>query len=208
MTKNKDREDRWLYIIRPLSSFLYKVLLSQFDELAISITCDHYGILKTRTTLKHFIERANVDSLKELSAVENHLRIELQKLDIEEDDLELFEEKFEGKKALPKVFFNGMLLSLTILTTFGFFGVLISLMLVDIPSDNSQPLFILLGTLGGGWTMALSYFFGGSLQNRNFSENKPTTALTAITDESINNIVDKKIERKFFNHGNKNSASS
>lgn len=205
----KKREDRWLYIIKSQSPFIYKVLLSQFDELAISVLCDHYGLLKTKATLQNFLERSKVEQILELLNIEPHLIEELEKINVKEEDLIEFEIKREIERSVPKTLFGGLLIALAMLTTFGFFGVVLFLMITDIPTDNSQPLLILLGTLGSGWTMMLSYFFGGSLQNKQNQQEKPTIIQNQpFSDESINTAIERKLERKLNNYGNKNSTSS
>lgn len=48
------------------------------------------------------------------------------------------------------------------LVTLGFFGLLGVMSFMTLPAANTQVLNILLGSLGTGWTMILSYYFGAS----------------------------------------------
>lgn len=51
---------------------------------------------------------------------------------------------------------------LAILVTLGFFAVIAGLLFVGVPQASRQILNIVLGVLGTGFTMILSYYFGSS----------------------------------------------
>lgn len=57
---------------------------------------------------------------------------------------------------------------LAILLTLGFFGVLSYMMIVGLPKGTagSEALLTMLGALGTGYTMALSYYFGSSASSK------------------------------------------
>jgi hypothetical protein len=51
---------------------------------------------------------------------------------------------------------------LAMLTTAGFFGILIGLMTGDLQVKDNQPLLLMLGALGTSWGMIVSFYFGSS----------------------------------------------
>jgi len=54
---------------------------------------------------------------------------------------------------------------LAILTTVGFFGVLVGLFIYP-AADTNQPINIMLGTLGTAWVAVITYYFGSSASSR------------------------------------------
>jgi len=49
-----------------------------------------------------------------------------------------------------------------ILTTVGFFGMIASLMLFSVPSENGDILKILVGFIGGAFMTIIAFYFGDS----------------------------------------------
>lgn len=49
-----------------------------------------------------------------------------------------------------------------ILTTFGFFGMMVLMMIYDVPPQNKDMVNIMLGSLGTGWMACLTYFVGST----------------------------------------------
>ena len=56
---------------------------------------------------------------------------------------------------------------LSLLVTFGFFGVIYALMSWEMPTSSHEVLLVMLGTLGTAWTGCMSYFFGSSAGSAN-----------------------------------------
>lgn len=51
---------------------------------------------------------------------------------------------------------------LAIAVTAGFFALVGFLALFSVPESNKEVLYILVGVLGTGWTLVITYFFGSS----------------------------------------------
>lgn len=65
---------------------------------------------------------------------------------------------------------------LTMLITVGFFGILGFMLSNTVPKDNQAILYVMLGSLGTGWSAALSYWLGssyGSYQKNNLLAQAP-----------------------------------
>lgn len=205
MRKKLTATEKWLQIIEPLAPSFYKMLNSQYDSLAISIACDHYAIEKSRVALRTFIESSDADNLDELLKVEAYVIGSMKKLNITES-LFVFTDPTLEAKSIQGTIFSGMLMTLGILTTVGFFMMIAALMLLDVPKENKEPLFMLLGSLGSGWTMILSYFYGSSIVSHK-KVNEETPAIPP-TDNGLNQSIDKKIERKMKEYGKQNTTTS
>lgn len=59
--------------------------------------------------------------------------------------------------------------------TAGFLGLMGLMSFVALPAQNETLLNILLGSLGTGWVMVLSYYFGGMVPSRGSTATKPTS---------------------------------
>jgi hypothetical protein len=46
--------------------------------------------------------------------------------------------------------------------TAGFFGILLYMLKAGLPGDGREPLLLMLGSLGAGWTSVMAYYFGSS----------------------------------------------
>lgn len=51
---------------------------------------------------------------------------------------------------------------LVVSVTFGFLAALAYLLMYGLPSEHSEPLLVLLGSLTTGWTAILGYYFGST----------------------------------------------
>jgi hypothetical protein len=51
---------------------------------------------------------------------------------------------------------------LAIGVTVGFFGILLYMLKAGLPNDGREPLLLMLGSLGAGWTSVMAYYFGSS----------------------------------------------
>jgi len=105
-------------------------------------------------TIANFILAANLNQLKRLSVLEQQLKKELKELHVEDSDLDI-QSKHQSINIMSTMI-------LTLITTLGFFLVLLFMLFFDIPTTGRDALLIMLGALSSGWNSILSYYFGSS----------------------------------------------
>ena len=80
-------------------------------------------------------------------------KIDLAKLDVENT---------KSARNMQMVVQSNVPAILSVLITFGFFGVLLGMMTGDLSISDNSALLIMLGALGAAWGSVVNYFFGSS----------------------------------------------
>jgi hypothetical protein len=124
---------------------------------------------------------------EKLREFELNNKLELQKLTVQTLGMELADvadarkRQSDHEKATGKSDINLYVLSWVIV--FGFLAVITIMLFVDIPPDQTNVLFALLGTLGAGFMLVLQYFYG---------TNKSSESKTAMIFNSTPNVPKKE----------------
>jgi len=72
---------------------------------------------------------------------------------------------------------------LALLVTFGFFFCLYYLLTQDIPPNNKEVLYTILGSLGTVWVMQMNYFFGSTQGSK-----EKDKQIMAMSSKGENNV--------------------
>ena len=121
----------------------------------------------TQADIATIVASGNPDILLKLKEAEQTFSAKMKELDIElekvnaGDRASARQREVTVKDNAPKI--------LAVVVTVGFFGVLAYMFKYGVPKEGDEALLILLGALGAGFSMVLSYYFGsssGSAQSR------------------------------------------
>jgi len=108
----------------------------------------------------------NPEAMNKLHQVETRHEIELQKLIIESQRLELVDIADARNREISITKTTGrrdiQLYALAWIVVSGFFGLCWALMRIPLPPASNDVVFILFGSMASGFTMVLTYFFGSS----------------------------------------------
>ena len=111
----------------------------------------------TEMEMADYISGASPEKLVELKGIDANLKIKMRELGIKEDEL-VYDDKKDARSTHKD---SQMPAILALMLTVGFFGLLISLLVIDkIPSANMTIINIMLGSLGTCWLGAMQYYFG------------------------------------------------
>ena len=103
--------------------------------------------------------KMSAEQIAQIKIAEMELQKQEQQLGLNFEQLAVEDRKsartmqIETKSTVPAVLSYGI--------TFGFFGILLSIML-GYAQDNNQPLLIMLGSLGTAWVCVISFWFGST----------------------------------------------
>ena len=108
----------------------------------------------------------NPDAYLKLQELETNHKIELEKLYLQEFQLEVEDKKSArdrevqitkttGKKDWPTLVLGSII-------SIGFFGCISALLFLDIPQSNKEVMLYLLGALSAAFTSLVGYYFGSS----------------------------------------------
>ena len=116
--------------------------------------------LDDRQTFMEAFNRATPEQLVALKTAEMNYRSKMKKMDL---DLEaILADDRDSARQREMVIKDKTPQIVGVLLMVGFFGLLATLMFIDIPPKNQQVLHIMLGSLGTMATAVANYYFGSS----------------------------------------------
>jgi hypothetical protein len=104
------------------------------------------------------------EQLQDIKKIEKDFEIKMKELgykNLEELEKIAFEDRKSAREREVQVRDNTPKI-LAYLVTVGFFGVLAYMIIHGLPPTGSEPLLIMLGSLGSAWVGVISYYFGSS----------------------------------------------
>ena len=102
------------------------------------------------------------DQLAAVKLAEQKLALSLEELGVKREELELADNKSARDMQIATQSRVPGLLAFTV--TLGFFGILIGMLFSDV--KPSEPLLVMLGSLGTSWTAVVGFYFGSSHGSR------------------------------------------
>jgi hypothetical protein len=119
---------------------------------------------------------ATPDQLAALKKIDADFKAHMKELDIDLERIAAGDRdsarqmQSATKDWVPKV--------LAVVITFGFFGILIWMLLNGMPKTGTEALLMMLGALGTAWTGVVNFYYGSSAGSK-----AKTDALTARNDQ-------------------------
>jgi hypothetical protein len=126
--------------------------------------------------LKAAIGSASPDQLAALKKIDADFKVSMKELDIDLERIAAGDRdsarkmQSETKDWVPK--------TLAIVITFGFFGILVWMLVQGMPQTGTEALLMMLGALGTAWTGVVNFYYGSSAGSK-----AKTDALTAMGDK-------------------------
>lgn len=114
----------------------------------------------TEEEISQVVSSGNPETLLKLKEADNTFKLEMQRLGVDLEALHAKDRDSARQREIavrdntPKI--------LASVVVVGFFGVLAYMFKYGVPKEGDEALLILLGALGAGFGMVLSYYFGSS----------------------------------------------
>ena len=156
----------WLDGLKKVAPTVVSLLSgSTFAGIAVEALGSALGIGEpTVDKVKKVIEGGNLnsDQLVAIKLAEQQVVVRLEELGVKREELELADNKSaRDMQIATQSMIPG---ALAFVVTFGFFGILIGMLLNNI--TPSEPLLVMLGSLGTSWTAVVGFYFGSSHGSR------------------------------------------
>ena len=155
----------WKTLVSTVAPWIGTALGGPLGGMAVGAVASALGLSdKTESAIKTALSGATPADMLALKNADQQFALQMQELGFNQvKDLEKIasddrnsarQREMTVKDKIPAI--------LAILVTFGFFVVLAIVMFVVLPTEIGQAMYILLGTLAGGWSSVLNYYFGSS----------------------------------------------
>jgi len=114
----------------------------------------------TEQQISEAMATANPDQLAAIKKIDADFKVQMKSLDIDLERIAAGDRdsarqmQRDTKDWVPKV--------LAIVITFGFFGILIWMLLNGMPKTGTEALLMMLGALGTAWTGVVNFYYGSS----------------------------------------------
>lgn len=152
-------------ILKTVAPWIGTAMGGPFGGMAVKFVADKFGISdNTVEGVKAALSGMSADQLVVLKQADSEFQAQMQKLGfdhietlakLENDDrANARNREIVVKDNTPKI--------MAYVTTFGFFGMLLMMMLYPIPQENRDILNIMLGSLGAAWLGINSYYYGST----------------------------------------------
>lgn len=153
-------------MVEKLAPTAATLLAGPFAGMAVSALGDALGIsepTKAKLTEAFKSQQLSGDQLLAVKKAEQELTLKLEELGVRREELDASDRKsardmqISVGSGIPGIF--------AMVVTSGFFGILIIMLLEDI--KPSEPLLVMLGSLGTAWSSIVGFYFGSSQGSRN-----------------------------------------
>ena len=114
----------------------------------------------TEDELASLLKTASPETLVKIKDAEAKFKVTMRELDIKEDDLHAKDRNSARAREMELRDWAPSMIALACFV--GFFGILGSMMLWEMPERSVQPINIMLGVLGGIISSITAYYFGSS----------------------------------------------
>ena len=121
-----------------------------------------------KDTVEAKLANMNSEDILKLKQAELDLQVKLKQMDI--DSFVAESNDRDSARKMQTVTHDLTPTVLAYAITLGFFGLLTTMMFVDLPTSTSQIINILVGSLGTAWISIISYYFGSTAGSKAKSE--------------------------------------
>ncbi len=154
-------------IIGAVAPAVASVIGTPIAGVAIKGLCDILGLKATAkpSEIETALKNASADVWLQLKKLESDTEIELKRLDIDQSKIDQMEMESARDREVKLAEtgnrdYTPMLLALVIVI--GFFGLLVTLIFIDISQTAKDTIDVMLGALAGGFITMLNYYYGSS----------------------------------------------
>jgi hypothetical protein len=152
-------------VLKKLAPTAATLLAGPFAGMAVEAIGNALGMdAPTQEKIAKTFKDGNLsgDQLAAIKLAEQQVSIRLEELGVKREELELA----DNKSARDMQIATGSRVPglLAFVVTLGFFGILIGMLLSDV--KPSEPLLVMLGSLGTAWTSVVGFYFGSSHGSR------------------------------------------
>lgn len=133
--------------------------------MAVSAACDALGLSdKTTDGLKAALSGITPEQSLALQTADQQFQKDMAALKFDSLDklAALDVENTKDARAMQVAVRSWVPGALAVGITFGFFGILVGMLMGDLSAKDNQALLIMLGALGASWGAVVNYYFGSS----------------------------------------------
>ena len=155
----------WKSIVGTVAPWLGAALGGPLGSAAVTIIADSLGLSdRTESAIKIALGAATPEQMMSIKTADQDFAIQMQALGFaNERDMEaLAAGDRDSARKREMIVQDGTTRYLAYALTFGFFGVLVFIMLGDVAEGMREVLYIMLGALGASWQSCINYYFGSS----------------------------------------------
>ena len=152
-------------IIKTVAPWIGTAMGGPLGGLAVDAITSALGLSsKTTDAVKAAISGATPEQMLALKQADLDFQVKMQALGFDHvEKLEqLATDNTRDARAMQVVVRSRVPAILSILITFGFFGILVGMMMGKLATTENQALLIMLGALGAAWGAVVNYYFGSS----------------------------------------------
>lgn len=155
----------WKDIVSSVAPYLGAAVGGPLGGVAITAIANALGLSeKTEGAIKDALAGVTPEHLLTLKVAEQEFAFKMQELGFANDkDMEaLATADRDSARRRETIVLDSTPRNLAYLITFGFFGVLVFIMLGEVQEGMRAVLYTMLGALGASWQATISYYFGST----------------------------------------------
>ena len=155
----------WKQVVATVAPWIGGALGGPLGGAAMTVIADTLGLSeKTESAIKHALSGTTPEQMLALKQADIDFSLKMQELGFANSkDIEaLAVSDRDSARKREIVVGDKTARNLAYAITSGFFGVLASLLFLEVPEGSKEVLYVMLGSLGTAWVGVNSYYFGST----------------------------------------------